>query len=394
MGYSQENGYIPATIEEIIVSFISEINTQFGTSYTSETFVGTNHYKYFYGIAQLMQQNDVKCSEIFAKLQQYFVITNERISRPVVTNPGIIEKMGNEGYLTSVKPPSLSEAGEISVCVDADDGDHASAFVTITSYANLVSGTDDVIEINGTNFTAQAGAATPGAATFQAATSNAATAQSLADQINAHATVGLVIRAFAAGEVVKLRAIHGGVAANAYTLSYTDNDSNVGATVSGAEFSGGTDNEDYADERLEICTLLSRCIVGGIPSNGTEEEAIVLSNGQSFDFKFFLPFKIEAGIRLTITLSENNQVVVSSPDDTRGVLFTNIQNRYALGKNFEPERYFGVDDAPWAESVLLEYSLDFDPLNPGDATWLSSVYESAFDELFDVKLENIEIVEN
>jgi len=48
------------------------VNTQFGQSYTMDTFIGTNLYKYFYALAQLLQENEVKTSEIFLKLQQYF----------------------------------------------------------------------------------------------------------------------------------------------------------------------------------------------------------------------------------------------------------------------------------------------------------------------------------
>lgn len=44
----------------------------------------------------------------------------------------------------------------------------ATAVVTISAYANLVSGTADTLQVDGTTFTAQSGAATPGVATFQA----------------------------------------------------------------------------------------------------------------------------------------------------------------------------------------------------------------------------------
>lgn len=128
----------------------------------------------------------------------------------------------------------------ISSDFDKDDinATAASGTVTISSYANLVSGTDDVITINGVAFTAQAGAATLGTATFQAATSNDATAASLAAQINAHADLDEVSAA-AVGAVVTITATDTGSGGNEITLAYTDNDSNVGASVSGATLSGG-----------------------------------------------------------------------------------------------------------------------------------------------------------
>jgi len=118
--------------------------------------------------------------------------------------------------------------------------------IEITSYANLVSGTDDAIAVGATSFVAQAGAATPGDATFQAASSNEATATSLATQINAHATAGALVEARANGAVVELRAKLNTTAGNSIILTYTDNDSNVGATVTGeGTLEDGGDAADY-----------------------------------------------------------------------------------------------------------------------------------------------------
>lgn len=387
MSFSQESGYVPVDIEAIMLDIMERVNTQFGTVYTAETFIGTNFYKFFYALAQELQENEVKTSEIFSKLTQYIALTNERISRPVVTNPGLIEELSDEGYIASVKPMEDADAGKIHVCVDVDDGDHASGTVTITDFAKLVSGTDDSVSVNGTAFTAQVGAATPGAATFQAATSNAATAASLALQINSHATVSLVVRARAAGAIVTITAIHGGVAGNAIALGYTDNDSNIGATKSGTALTGGTDNDDYDDEKLAIAEIIRDSTVAGAVTQGSETETIVLSNGQSFDFKFNLPERILVHLRLTLTLSENNQVIVGDPDETKALLLAQIQERYQLGRNFEPQRYFAQADAPWTASVLLEWSDD------GGSTYYSTVFNADYNELFDVRLENISLVE-
>lgn len=124
----------------------------------------------------------------------------------------------------------------------------ATGVVTISSYANLVSGTDDAITVAGTAFTAQAGAATLGQPTFQAVTDNTTTAASLATQINAHATVSLVVKAVAALGVVTLYSVADGVGStgtgNDIAVTYTDNDSNVGAVLSGlssGKLSGGSD---------------------------------------------------------------------------------------------------------------------------------------------------------
>lgn len=275
MGYAQETGYIPASITAIMEAFRTAINSQFGTSYTTESFVGTNHYKYLYVAAQQYQENEIKTSEIFAKLQQYFTILNAMISRPVNTAPGIIEKMAAEGYVSSVKPMIDADAGKINICVDTDE-----------------------------------------------------TA------------------------------------------------------------------DDYEDTKEALCTLISQITVLGCVTQGTESEAIVLSNGQSFNFKYHLPNRIDIGLRLTITLSENNQVVIGSPDDVKLNLLANIAARYALGKNFEPQKYFSLADAPWASDVKLEWTDDVTDGEIDDTpTWHDEVYDSAFDDLFTVDLARVDLVE-
>ncbi len=392
MGFAQDSGYTPLSIETMMLSVMTNINTQFGSSYTQETFIGTNMYKYFYAIIQRLQESEVKTSEIFSYLQQYFDIINARIQRPVVTNPGLIERLAlptdlaPDGYLASIKKPIDADAGKIYICVDTEDGVHASGNITITSYANLFSGTDDSVGVNGTTFTAQAGSATPGTATFQAATSNDATALSLATQINAHATVGLVVRARAVNAIVYIEAIHGGVAGNSVALAYTDNDTNVGATKSGTALTGGTASTTYADRKLEICGIIKDSTVAGAVTQGTETETIVLTNGQSFDFKYYLPRRIPIYLRLTSTLSENNQSVILAPDDVKTLLVANIADDYQLGKNFEPQRYFTRDDAPWAAAILLEWSYD-------NSTWVSTIYDSPYDDLFEISIARITYIE-
>lgn len=395
MGYAQESGYTPTDITTIMTSLMNNINTQFNLSppYTYETFIGTSAYKYFYALAQELQKNEVKTSEIFQKVQVYFDQINARISRPVVTSPGIIEKLESEGYIAAVKPLIDGDAGKIHICIDADDGVHALGNFIITAYANLVSGTPDSVTVGGQIFTAQSGSVTQGGATFRAATSNSATAISLADQINTHAVTKLIVKAWAVGAKVNIKALAGGTGGNAITLVYTNNDANVGATRSAANLAGGTTNANYAAIKLALNTLISQITVAGAVTQGTESSAIVLSNGQSFNFKYYLPNIIDVYLRLTITLSENNQVVVGNPDDIKQALITNINSRYRLGRNFEPQRYYSVLDAPWAAQVLLEYSFNYDPLAPGAETWFSTIYDADYRDLFDIKLANVILVE-
>lgn len=165
-------------------------------------------------------------SKTGALIEDYFNRTFKftRISATVLEFSEIIDR-GVE--LTE----SFVSLGDVAV--------QASGSVEITDYANLVSGTDDVIKIGETAFTAQEGAATEGEATFQAATDNDTTAASLAAQINAHATAGALVKATVEDAVITLTAIAVGTGGNSIALSYTDNDSNVGAVVSGETLENG-----------------------------------------------------------------------------------------------------------------------------------------------------------
>jgi hypothetical protein len=269
MGYSNETGYIPLTISDIMSYVMAGVNTQFGTTYTAETFLGTNFYKYFYALVQRMQANETKTDEIFLKLQDYFNYTNETILNPKVTPEGMIAAFTQAGYIASIKPMVVGDAGKLYVCVDVDNAD-----------------------------------------------------------------------------------------------------------------------EDYAAMKLEINTIIKNYNVAGVVSQGAESSTIVLSNGQSFDFKFNLPDITEdVLLRLTITTSRNNQGLIGTPEDSKQALLDHIQAEYRLGKDFEPERYFTIADAPWASDILLEYSVD------AGSNWLSDIYEADYDELFEIKLANITLIE-
>ncbi len=390
MGFASDTGYVPSTIDELMEIVRVNVNTQFGTTYVETNFIGTNFYKFFYALIQRLQSNEVKTSEIFASVQQYFNVTNENVLRPNTTHPGIYDYFLSHGYEISTKPPADADAGKLYIAVNVTDN-HARGNFTITSYANLVSGTDDSVTVGATVFTAQVGTATLGTTTFQAATSNAATAISLAAQINGHATAGALVYAWAVDTVVYIRALTGGTGGNAIALAYTDNDTNIGLTKSGVFLSGGaeiaTDAIEYDLAKPIIGALVKDCCVAGVVSQGTEASIIVLDNGQSFTFKYNLPTKTALKLKLTTVLSENNLFTVLDPLVIKENLLANVEASYKFGKNVEPQRYFSVVDAPWAASVLLEWSSD------GGGSYHSTVIDSDYDALYTFALSDITLVE-
>lgn len=386
MAFDLENGYQPRTFEEILEDIVEEINTQFGTSYDTETIVGTEFYKFFYAGIQLVMQAESYTAQIVAEMTDYIRTSNEKINLPKSTINGFIaglkdsEENGGLALDSTIKNiVDSDEAGYMFCCVDANDGEHAKGEITITNYANLVSGDDDEITIGATTFVAQTGAVTEGDATFQASISNQATAESLADQINAHAVAKTVVRAIAIGSVVKLRAIHGGIAGNSIALSYTDNDSNVGASVSGANLTGGNDNEDYANLKAEIITRMHNWLTAGLYYQGTETGTKTAINGQTFNYAYYLPTPIDILVRITVQPSLNSLSPVLNENQIRDIFNANFSNLYKLGLNFEPEKYLEISrDLPFASDILLEYSED------DESTWSSEPRIMAYNEKINI----------
>lgn len=118
MGFNTEYGYTPESIPALINRLIPYINAQFGTSYTYESFQGTNFYRFAYSIAQLMSELEVDTGEIYNKLQDYFRATNEIVLIPRTPLEGLTEQFNSAGFVVSF---DQSTPGVLGTCVDADD---------------------------------------------------------------------------------------------------------------------------------------------------------------------------------------------------------------------------------------------------------------------------------
>lgn len=129
MSFEQENGYTPRTFDEFMEALRLGVNAKNSTSYTAETFVGTNWYKFFYPLVQEALKNETKAAEIFQRLQEYFQQTNEKILRPTVSYPGLFDAFGSQGFVISIRPPATSYAGILGVCVDTDES--AGSFASV-----------------------------------------------------------------------------------------------------------------------------------------------------------------------------------------------------------------------------------------------------------------------
>ena len=120
MPFTTDNNYVPETFDDLMTRFMNGVNSRFGTAYTQESFVGTGWYKFFYVIAQNILTAENLFAETYAKLQDYIRTTNEQIAIPKTPREGLIKTFADRGFIISIEPQTLSNAGQLGVCVDVD----------------------------------------------------------------------------------------------------------------------------------------------------------------------------------------------------------------------------------------------------------------------------------
>lgn len=122
MSFSVVNGYSPRSYETILADCVQVVNQEFGTNYTSQTFVGTNLWKYLYATIQGMMTIENNISELGVKLQDYIRTQNEELIIHRSSVDGFMQAMEDElGLISSLKPcESDADAGEIYLAVDID----------------------------------------------------------------------------------------------------------------------------------------------------------------------------------------------------------------------------------------------------------------------------------
>lgn len=126
MSFSVVNGYTPRSYENILDECINVVNEQFNTSYTRETFVGTNMWKFLYaGIQQIMVAEN-STAQLVDKIKDYIRTQNEELIKPTSSPDGFMERMEEElGLISSIKPTEESDAGYVYMAVDVDTSDES-----------------------------------------------------------------------------------------------------------------------------------------------------------------------------------------------------------------------------------------------------------------------------
>ena len=123
MSYTVTNGYSPRSYETILAECVAVVNEQFGTSYTSQSFVGTNLWKFLYTTIQGLMTVENNIAELGVKLQDYIRTQNEELIIPRSSPDGIMQIIQDElGLISSIKPiEQYQDAGYIYLAVDVDN---------------------------------------------------------------------------------------------------------------------------------------------------------------------------------------------------------------------------------------------------------------------------------
>lgn len=122
MSYNVVNGYTKRTFDDLMAALTQSINMQFGTDYTTDTIVGSNHFKFFYGGLQLVMETENKISELGVKIADYIRTVNDSIQAPISSADGTIQYFKRVlGLDVALRPiTDVSMAGKPAIAVDID----------------------------------------------------------------------------------------------------------------------------------------------------------------------------------------------------------------------------------------------------------------------------------
>jgi hypothetical protein len=101
--FSLEKGFIPNTFDTELQNLIDKVNEVFNENYVVDTFKMTDFYRISYPIIQYMLLTQNNISVILDYYERYLKVVNDKITRPITTNDGIIDYFDRNGYYLSTK---------------------------------------------------------------------------------------------------------------------------------------------------------------------------------------------------------------------------------------------------------------------------------------------------
>lgn len=120
--YSNENGFVARSFEEIIDQLRMNLNEEIGTNYNNTTLIASNWYRIFYILAQEIIRSENTFAAGFDNLRNFINSINYRINNPVTLLQTLIDRFQNELNLTvNFKQATESTAGMIFMSIDTTE---------------------------------------------------------------------------------------------------------------------------------------------------------------------------------------------------------------------------------------------------------------------------------
>lgn len=122
MSFNLQNGYTPRDFDSIVSEFRKAINSEYGLKMTAEQFKGSNWYKLIYSASQLVATAEGHTAELSNKLIDYIRKVDEEIQLVKSSVDGIMSHLKQDlDLVSSVKPSTASDAGNLYIAVDVDN---------------------------------------------------------------------------------------------------------------------------------------------------------------------------------------------------------------------------------------------------------------------------------
>ena len=134
MAYSEEEGFVSRTVEEIKNSIRLAVNQETGSTYTEVTFTDSSWDRIANVLAQIMCQTEQTMSAGWDNVREYVGTINQVLGVPYASLLGLIDYFNNTLKIgTKIKQPTEEEAGQIFLALDLTEEEFESRKDEITA---------------------------------------------------------------------------------------------------------------------------------------------------------------------------------------------------------------------------------------------------------------------
>lgn len=134
MAYSEEEGFVSRTVEEIKNAIRLAVNQETGSAYTEVTFIDSSWDRIANVLAQIMCQTEQTMSAGWDNVREYVNTTNQILGVPYASLLGLMDYFTNTLKIgIKIKQPTEAEAGQIFLALDLTDEEFESRKDEITA---------------------------------------------------------------------------------------------------------------------------------------------------------------------------------------------------------------------------------------------------------------------